>query len=107
MSFYLVASVAALGGLFGYHTRVMIAVSGGARPQQVMVMGLLFNYNTMSGSLGKVQTEEGEFGIPFSNGAVGIQTQEMTLKATATSKSIAAWTSDRSQIRMVGTVVGS
>jgi len=50
-----------------------------ARPQDVI--GLLFNYNTMSGPLGKVQAEEEEFGIPFSNGATGIQTHEMILEA--------------------------
>jgi porin len=49
-----------------------------ARPQDVI--GLLFNYNTMSGTLGKVQAEEEEFGIPFSNGASGIQTHEMILE---------------------------
>ena len=44
-------------------------------------MALLFNYNTMSGPLGKVQAEEAELGLPFSNGATGVQTHEMILEA--------------------------
>ena len=43
-------------------------------------MGLLFNYNTMSGTLGTVQAEQLEFGLPFSNGATGVQTHEMVLE---------------------------
>jgi porin len=50
-----------------------------ARPEDVI--GLLFNYNSMSGLLGKVQAQEAEFGIPFSNGATGIQTHEMVFEA--------------------------
>ena len=50
-----------------------------ARPQDTI--GLLFNYNTMSGTLGAVQTEQAEFGLPFSNGATGVQTHEMVLEA--------------------------
>ena len=50
-----------------------------ARPQDTI--GLLFSYFAMSGQLGKVQAEEQEFGLPFSNGATGIQTHEMILEA--------------------------
>ncbi len=50
-----------------------------ARPQDTI--GLLFTYFAMSGQLGKVQAEEQEFGLPFSNGATGIQTHEMILEA--------------------------
>jgi hypothetical protein len=35
----------------------------------------------MSGALGKVQAEESELGLPFSNAATGIQTHEMILEA--------------------------
>jgi porin len=49
-----------------------------ARPQDTV--GLLFTYNTVSGALGKVQAEEAELGLPFSNGATGIQTHEMILE---------------------------
>jgi porin len=41
---------------------------------------LLFTYNTVSGQLGKVQAEEEELGLPFSNGASGVQTHEMVLE---------------------------
>ncbi len=40
-----------------------------ARPQDTI--GLLFSYNTVSGVLGKAQTLEAEFGLPFSNAATG------------------------------------
>jgi porin len=50
-----------------------------ARPQDAV--GLLFNYNTMSGTLGAVQAEQAELGLPFSNGATGVQTHEMVLEA--------------------------
>ena len=50
-----------------------------ARPEDAMA--LFFNYNTMSGPLGTVQGEEGELGIPFSNGATGVQTREMFVEA--------------------------
>ncbi len=50
-----------------------------ARPQDAI--GLLFNYNTMSGTLSGVQAEQAEFGLPFSNGATGVQTHEMVLEA--------------------------
>ena len=50
-----------------------------ARPQDTVAF--FFNYNTMSGPLGKVQAEEAELGIPFSNGATGVQTHEMFLEA--------------------------
>jgi porin len=49
-----------------------------ARPQDTI--GLLFNYNTMSGTLGAVQAEQAAFGLPFSNGATGVQTHEMILE---------------------------
>ena len=47
-----------------------------ARPQDTAA--LLFNYSTVSGQLGKVQ--EQELGLPFSNGATGVQTHEMILE---------------------------
>lgn len=50
-----------------------------ARPQDMV--GLLFTYNTVSGVLGKVQAQEAELGIPFSNTATGPQTHEMVLEA--------------------------
>jgi porin len=50
-----------------------------ARPEDAI--GLLFNYNALSGPLGKVQSEEAEFGLPFSNGATGVQTHEMVFEA--------------------------
>ena len=50
-----------------------------ARPQDTM--GLLFNYNTMSGTLGSVQATQQEFGLDLSNGATGVQTHEMVLEA--------------------------
>jgi porin len=50
-----------------------------ARPQDTV--GLLFNYNTMSGTLGAVQAEQAELGLPFSNGATGVQTHEIVLEA--------------------------
>jgi porin len=50
----------------------------GARPQDAMA--LLFNYSTVSGQLGKVQAEEQELGLPFSNNASGVQTHEMVLE---------------------------
>ncbi len=49
-----------------------------ARPQDAV--GAVFTYNTISGVLGKVQTQEAEFGIPFSNNATGPQTHEMVLE---------------------------
>jgi porin len=49
-----------------------------ARPQDAMA--ILFNYNTVSGQLGKVQAEEQELGLPFSNNATGVQTREMILE---------------------------
>ncbi len=50
-----------------------------ARPEDGV--GLLFTYNSISGQLGKVQAAEEELGLPFSNGATGIQTHEMVLEA--------------------------
>ncbi len=50
-----------------------------ARPEDGV--GLLFSYFSMSGALGKVQAEELELGLPISNAATGIQTNEMILEA--------------------------
>ncbi len=50
-----------------------------ARPEDAVA--LFFNYNTMSGPLGTVQEEEAELGLPFSNGATGVQTREMFVEA--------------------------
>jgi porin len=49
------------------------------RPQDTI--GLLFTYFAMSGALGKVQAEEQELGLPISNAATGVQTNEMILEA--------------------------
>jgi porin len=49
-----------------------------ARPQDAV--GLLFNYNTMSGTLGAVQATQAELGLPFSNGATGVQSHETLLE---------------------------
>jgi porin len=49
-----------------------------ARPQDAVA--LLFNYNTMSGTLSSVQAEEADLGIPISNGATGVQTHEMVFE---------------------------
>jgi porin len=46
-----------------------------ARAQDAV--SLLFTYNTVSGALGKVQAQEETLGLPFSNGATGVQTHEM------------------------------
>jgi porin len=48
------------------------------RPQDTAA--LLFTCNTVSGALGKVQAQEAELGIPFSNDATGIQAHEMILE---------------------------
>ena len=50
-----------------------------ARPEDAA--GLLFTYIEMSGTLGKVQAEESELGLPISNAATGVQTHEMILEA--------------------------
>jgi porin len=50
-----------------------------ARPQDGF--GLLFTYFAMSGALGKVQAQQLELGIPVSNSATWIQTNEMILEA--------------------------
>jgi porin len=50
-----------------------------ARPEDAVA--LFFNYNRMSGPLGEVQAEEDELGIPFTNGATGVQTHEMFIEA--------------------------
>jgi porin len=49
-----------------------------ARPQDTI--SVLFTYNTVSGQLGKVQAQEQELGLPFSNNATGVQTHEMLLE---------------------------
>jgi porin len=49
-----------------------------ARPQDAVA--LLFDYSTVSGQLGKVQAQQQELGLPFSNGATGVQTYEMVLE---------------------------
>lgn len=41
---------------------------------------LLFNYSTVSGQLGKVQGVQQELGLPLSNSATGVQTNEMILE---------------------------
>ena len=50
-----------------------------ARPQDGI--GVLFTYFAMSGALGKVQAQQLELGIPVSNSATGIQTNEMIFEA--------------------------
>ena len=50
-----------------------------ARPEDSI--GLLFSYNTVSGTLSHVQAIEADFGLPFSNGATGQQTHEMFFEA--------------------------
>jgi porin len=49
-----------------------------ARPEDTI--GLLFTYFAMSGALGKVQAQQVELGIPVSNSATGIQTNEKILE---------------------------
>jgi porin len=49
------------------------------RPEDAVAFFL--NYNTMSGALATIQAEEAELGIPFSNGATGVQTHEMFVEA--------------------------
>jgi len=49
-----------------------------ARPQDAIAV--LFTYNTVSGQLGSVQTQQQELGLPFSNNATGVQTHEMLLE---------------------------
>ena len=49
-----------------------------ARPEDGV--GLLFTYFAMSGTLGKVQAEQQALGLPLSNAATGIQTNEMVLE---------------------------
>ena len=61
-----------------FRRRCWTAASGAARPQDTVA--LLFTYNTVSGQLGKVQAQEQELGLPFSNGATGVQTHEMILE---------------------------
>ena len=50
-----------------------------ARPDDTI--GLLFTYFAMSGPLGKVQAQQVALGLPVSNSATGIQTNEMILEA--------------------------
>ncbi len=50
-----------------------------ARPEDGFA--LLFSYFTISGPLGKVQAEQLELGLPISNNATGVQTNEMVLEA--------------------------
>jgi porin len=45
-----------------------------ARPADTI--GFLFTWQSMSGALGKEQALDSEFGLPFANGATGIQTHE-------------------------------
>jgi MFS family permease len=56
-----------------------ILVSYRARPQDGI--GVLFTYFAMSGALGKVQAQQLKLGIPVSNSATGIQTNEMIFEA--------------------------
>jgi porin len=50
-----------------------------ARPEDTI--GLLFTYFAMSSALGKVQAQQVALGLPVSNSATGIQTNEMILEA--------------------------
>jgi porin len=47
-------------------------------------IGLLASYNTVSGRLGNVQGIEQALGLPYSNGATGIQSHEAILEANYT-----------------------
>lgn len=64
--------------LSGYSDQVYAAVLDrdfwAARPQDTI--GFLFNYAGVSGALGKEQALDSEFGLPFANGATGIQTHQ-------------------------------
>ncbi len=51
-----------------------------ARPKDSI--GLLVNYNTVSGSLNQVQGIEQQLRLPYSNGATGRQSHETVLEAT-------------------------
>ena len=62
-----------------YYAGVMDNGFWRARPQDGAAF--LFTYFAESGPMGKVQAEEQELGLPFSNGATGIQTHEMFLEA--------------------------
>ena len=50
-----------------------------ARPQDTI--GLLFTYDTVSGALGQVQTQQAKLGIPLSNAATGPQSHEIVFEA--------------------------
>ncbi len=64
--------------LSGYSNQVYAAILDSdfwaARPQDTI--GFLFNYANVSGALGKEQALDSEFGLPFANGATGIQTHQ-------------------------------
>lgn len=49
-----------------------------ARPKDAA--GILFDYSTVSGRLGKAEAAELAFGLPLDNAATGIQTHEMVLE---------------------------
>jgi porin len=53
-----------------------------ARPRDTI--GLLASYNTVSGHLGNIQGVEQALGLPYSNGATGIQSREAVLEANYT-----------------------
>ncbi len=63
-----------------YYAGVMDNGFWRARPQDGVAF--LFTYFAESGPMGKVQAEEQLLGLPFSNGATGIQTHEEFLEAT-------------------------
>jgi porin len=48
------------------------------RPQDAIAV--LFTYNTVSGQLGKIEAQEQELNLPFSNNASGVQTHDMLLE---------------------------
>jgi porin len=62
-----------------YYAGVLDRAFWPARPQDTIA--LLYSYFAMSGPLGKVQAQEQAFGLPFSNAASGVQTNEMFLEA--------------------------
>jgi porin len=53
-----------------------------ARPLDTI--GVLVSYNTVSGRLGNIQGVEQALGLPYSNGATGIQSHETVLEANYT-----------------------
>lgn len=64
--------------LSGYADQVFFGVLNRdfwpARPQDTI--GFLFNYANVSGTLGKEQVLDAEFGVPFANGATGKQSHQ-------------------------------